>query len=150
VIRWCCSPSCTACDALREISAEILALAEKQGATIPLMVGHRLMGMCLIHTGAIAPACAYFDRAMARYDPAAHLSLTTRFGQDVKVAILAYRSVGLWMLGYPETALADAKQALQYARETNQGTTLMYALGVTPLTHILNGNYATANALLEV
>ena len=34
-------------DALREISAEILALAEKQGATIPLMVGHRLMGMCL-------------------------------------------------------------------------------------------------------
>lgn len=38
-------------DALREVSAEILALAEKQGATIPLMVGHRLMGMCLFETG---------------------------------------------------------------------------------------------------
>ena len=86
---------------------------------------------------------------MALYDPAAHLPLTTRFGQDVKVAILAYGSVGLWMLGYPETALADAKQALEYARETNQSTTLMYALGITPLIHILNGDYATANALLD-
>ena len=56
-------------DALREISAEILALAEKQGATIPLMVGHRLMGMCLITIGAIASARAHFDRAMALYDP---------------------------------------------------------------------------------
>ena len=86
---------------------------------------------------------------MALYDPAAHLPLTTRFGQDVKVAILAYGSVGVWMLGYPETALADAKQELEYARETNQSTTLMYALGITPLIHILNGNYATANALLD-
>ena len=65
------------------------------------------------------------------------------------MAILAYGSVGLWMLGYPETALADAKQALEYARETNQSTTLMYALGITPLIHILNGDYATANALLD-
>ena len=27
--------------------------------------------------------------------------------------------------------------------------TLMYALGITPLIHILNGDYATANALLD-
>jgi predicted ATPase len=107
------------------------------------------MGMYLTATGEIAAAHTHFDRAIALYDPVGHRPLTMRFGQDIKVAILAYRSVGLWMLGYPETALADAEQALQYAREMGQATSLMYALGVTPLTHILYGNYATANTLLD-
>jgi predicted ATPase len=136
-------------DALREVSAEILILAEKQGSTIPLMIGHRLMGMCLINAGEITPACVHFDKAMALYDPAAHRALATRFGQDVRVAILAYRSVGVWMLGNPEAALADADQALRYARDAGQATTLMYALGVTSLTHIVYGNYAAAKALLD-
>ena len=34
----------------------------------------------------------------------------------------------LWMLGYPEAALADAEQALKDAREIGQAATLMYAL----------------------
>ena len=50
------------------------------------------------------------------------------------------------MLGYPEAALADADQALKDAREIGQAATLMYALGHASLTHILCGNYATANA----
>jgi hypothetical protein len=31
-------------DVLRELAAQFLALAEKQGATVLLMVGHRIMG----------------------------------------------------------------------------------------------------------
>ena len=34
-------------DALRELAAQFLALAEKQGATVPLMIGHRLMATFL-------------------------------------------------------------------------------------------------------
>ena len=62
------------------------------------------------------------------------------------MAILSYRSLALWMLGYPEAALADANNALNDAREIGQAATLMYALVHAPLTHILCGNYATANA----
>jgi len=40
-------------DAIRELAGQFLALAEKQGATIPLMVGHRLMGTSLLDTGDI-------------------------------------------------------------------------------------------------
>ena len=36
-------------DAVRELAAQFLALAEKQRATVPLMIGHRLMGFSL-HT----------------------------------------------------------------------------------------------------
>jgi predicted ATPase len=136
-------------DTLGEVSVEILTLAEKQGATIPLMVGHRLMGMWLLHTGDIAAARAHFVRAIALYDPPAHRPLATRFGQDIRVAILSFGSMALWLLGYPEAALADADQALSYARETGQAATLMYALGVTALTHIVCGNFAAASAMLD-
>ena len=68
------------------------------------------------------------DQAIALYDPAEHRPLATRFGTDVGVAILSYRSLALWMLGYPEAALADAEHALKDAREIGQAATLMYAL----------------------
>ena len=136
-------------EALRELSVEILALAEKQGTAAPLMIGHRLMAMSLLHTGDVAAAQAHFDRAIALYDPAAHRSLTTRFGQDARVAILAFRSLALWLLGYPKSALADGNQAVGYARELGQAATLMFALGVTRLLHTLCGNYVTANALID-
>ena len=38
-------------DEIRNIAAQFLALAEKQRATVPLMVGHRLMGTSLLCTG---------------------------------------------------------------------------------------------------
>jgi hypothetical protein len=44
--------------------------------------------------------------------------LATQFGQDVRVAILSYRSLALWVLGYPDAALADGDRALKDARET--------------------------------
>jgi hypothetical protein len=40
-------------DALRELASQFLALAEKQRASVPLMIGHRMMGSVL-HTGAFA------------------------------------------------------------------------------------------------
>ena len=92
------------------------------------MIGHRLMGTSLLLTGDIAEGRAHFDQAIALYDPAEHRPLATRFGQDVGVAILSYRSLALWLLGYPEAALADADQALKDAREIGQAATLMFAL----------------------
>ena len=38
-------------DAVRELAAQFLTLAEKQGAPVPLMVGHRIMGVSLMFTG---------------------------------------------------------------------------------------------------
>ena len=87
------------------------------------------MGISLLCTGDIAEGRAHFDRAIALYDPAEHRPLATRFGQDVGVAILSYRSLALWLLGYPEAALADADRALKDAREIGQAATLMYRAG---------------------
>jgi predicted ATPase len=131
---------------MRELASQFAALAEKQGAMVPLMIADRVMGISLLCTGDIAQSRRHFDRAMALYDPAEHRLLATRFGQDNRVAVFSYRSLALWFLGYPEAALADSNQALKDAREIGQAATLMYALPHSSLTHILRGNYATANA----
>ena len=123
---------------MRELAAQFLTLAEKQGATVPLMIGHRIMGISLMFTGDIAEGRAHYDQALALYDPAEHRPLATRFGIDVRVAALSYRSSALWLLGYPEAALADADHALDDAREIGQAATLMYALAL----HIVPTSYA--------
>ena len=53
--------------------------------------------------------------------------------------------MALWMLGYPDAAIADANQALKDARDIGQAATLMFALVSTSFTQILCGNYAMAN-----
>jgi predicted ATPase len=134
-------------DAVCKLATEILALAEKQGTTAPLMIGHRIMGSSLLMTGDIAEGRAHYDQALAFYSPAEHRPLATRFGQDVRVAILSFRPLALWLLGYPEAALADHEQALRDAREIGHAATLMYALSNTAMTHIFCGSFATATAL---
>ena len=133
-------------DAVREIAAQFLALAQKQGATVPVMIGHRLMATSLLITGDPVASREHFERAIALYDPAQHRPLATRFGQDVRVSALAYRSIGRWMLGYPEAALADADHALQEAREIGQAATLMFTFNRAGITHIVCRNYETVIA----
>jgi class 3 adenylate cyclase/predicted ATPase len=133
-------------DAMRDLAAQFLALADKQRATFPRMIGHRIMGLSLLHTGDIAEGRAHLDQAIALYDPAEHRPLATRIGQDAGVTILSFRSLALWLLGYPEAALRDADDAIRNAREMGQAATLMLALNHTAIPYTLCGNRAAAAA----
>jgi len=84
-------------DALRELAAEFLALAEKKRTTVPLMVGHELTGISLLFTGDIAEGRAHLDQGITLYDPDEHRPLATRFGQDVGTVMLMRRAQALWL-----------------------------------------------------
>jgi tetratricopeptide (TPR) repeat protein len=130
---------------IRDLAVQFLALAEKQGGTVPLMVGHRLIGTSLLYTGDIAEGRRHYDQALALYDPASHPPLAARFGQDVRVAILSYRSLALWLLGYPDAALGDVAEATNNARQIGEAATLMYALAHAAMQQIFCGNYTIAD-----
>jgi class 3 adenylate cyclase/predicted ATPase len=131
-------------DTVRTLATQFLALAEKQGTTVPLMIGHRMMGLSLLCLGDGAQGCIHIDRAIALYDPAQHRALATRFGHDIRAALLAYRSGALWALGYPEAALASAERALDDAREIGQAPTLLNVRCFTSQAHSFCGNYSVA------
>jgi predicted ATPase len=129
-----------------QLAAQFLMLAEKQAAIAPLMIAHRIMGISLTETGDIVNGKANLDRAIAIYDPAVHRPLATLFAVDARVSILGYRSRALWMLGYPEAAIADTDQALTDARQIGHAATLTHALLAAGRTNIFCGNYTAAIA----
>jgi class 3 adenylate cyclase/predicted ATPase len=136
-------------DVIRDLATEFLTLAEKQGATVPLMIGHRLMAISLASTGDIAKGRTHYDQALALYEPAEHRPLAMRFGQDAGVTVLCHRSWALFCLGYPDAALADAENTIRYAREIGHAATLMHALAYASFIQIQSGNYPTAIALVD-
>ena len=136
-------------DAMRELAAQFLVLAEKQGSVVPIVVAHRIMAVSLLCTGDIVEARVHSDQAAALHNPAEHRPVATRFGQDNGVSILAYRSLGSWLLGYPAASLADVESAVKAAREIGQAATLMFALTHAALTHLVSRNYAAAKGEAE-
>jgi predicted ATPase len=132
-------------DVMCNLAAQLLALAEKQSAPVPLMIGHRLMGLSLICTGNFPEGRGHLDQALALYHPTVHRPLARRFAHDIRVSALFNRAYCLWALGYPEAGLRDASDAITFARELRDIVSLMGALKHA-ITYILRGNYTEAAA----
>jgi class 3 adenylate cyclase/predicted ATPase len=136
-------------DVARELAARFLALGAKQRAAVPLMIGHRTMASTLAFTGDLVDAKAHYNEALGLYRPAEHRRLMTRFGQDLRVTCLAFRSMASWLLGYPDAALNDAECALMEARQIEHAATLMFTLNFPILINTYCGNYHAANERLK-
>ena len=78
---------------------------------MPLISDIGLWALPCIYRG-LARRPSHFDRQSHSTIPPNIARSRPRFGQDVRVAIWSYRSMALWMLGYPKAALADTEQAI--------------------------------------
>jgi predicted ATPase/class 3 adenylate cyclase len=136
-------------DGARQRAQQFLSLAEEQDAIAPRLIAHRIMGLSWLIGGEIATGRAHLERAIALYDPTAHRALAARFGVDARVSILCYRSWALWLLGYPEAALADLDRAVEAARDIGQAATMMFALVLCSWLCAWTGNDVAAEDLLR-
>ena len=132
-----------------EIAKQFLTVAEKQARSAPLLMAHRVMGATLAISGEFSAARLHLDRAVALYVPEEHRSLATRFGQDIGVAALCYRSVVLCHLGYLESALSDSDEALRSAQEIGRAGTLLYSALFAAHLQMLCSRFAEAEACVE-
>jgi predicted ATPase len=129
-------------EAICEIAEQFLALAKKQKAIFPLILGHRLMGTSLTTTGDLVRGRAHYDEAMLLCESAERPALTTRFEQAIRVSVLSDRAVGLWMLGYPDAALADSETALEEVRGSGNAVATLHTVAITALMKLLRRDYA--------
>jgi hypothetical protein len=136
-------------DVLRQRAAQYLALAEKHNLRLPLMVGHYLMGFSLVLTGDMAQGRAHFDQALSLHASPTERMLSSPHFAPCTVDMLAFRSVAMWLCGYPEAALASADQAVNNARQIGNASVSMNALAWALDTHIWCGNYDTEKAILD-
>ena len=136
-------------DALHALASQFLALAQKQAEAVPIMIGHRVMGHALLLTGHFVKSRTHYDEALRLYDPVKHGIAATRVGgQDARMSVLVHRARALWLLGYPEAALADIRRAMSYAREIEHAATLMFALTHASFTYVHCGDVYSADAVL--
>ena len=131
-------------ESVSKLATQFLALAEKQTAAVPIVIGHRLVGISLLHTGEVEGGLEHLDRAIALYDRASHRPFVTRFVLDIGTVPKSWRALTLWLLGYPDAARAGAENAIADARELGHVPTLMSALSTTSWTYIFCGSYDDA------
>jgi hypothetical protein len=81
-------------NALRELALQFLTLAEKRRSQVPLMIGHRLMGVSLIATGDFAQGRAHW--------PTPALS---KFAQHSNSSVQTSAAGNAWQLGCATSSL---------------------------------------------
>ena len=78
--------------------------------------------------GQFVAAHAHLEQGIALYDPQQHRALGALYGHDIGVACLVHAALTLWMLGYPDQALARSHEALTLAEELSHPFSLGLAL----------------------
>ncbi|MGO9569092.1 MAG: AAA family ATPase [Desulfomonilaceae bacterium] len=114
-----------------ELGKHCLALAERERSPAFSLWGHQMVGQTATHLGDLISAQEHFDQAIGMYD--IRKRRTQRALQDPGVACLSYKAPVLWLLGYPEQALAASDKAVTLARSLTHPFSLAYALGVGAL-----------------
>ena len=86
--------------------------------------------------GAFTSTLEHCEQGIALYKIQQHRYYDTLvYGQDPGVVYLAYSSISLWFLGFPDQALSRSREALSLARELNHPFSQAFALGMASFVH---------------
>ena len=111
----------------REIGETLLRLAQQAHDPALAVIAHYALGFTWFWLGALPAARQHLEEAIARYTPDQRRALVFRIGQDPGVACRGYAARTLWLLGYPEQALARLHEALALAHELSHPYSLAFA-----------------------
>src|SRR5262249_47924763 len=126
---------------------EFLRLAQRlQGPTV--VVGHICVGTPLYCLGEFEQALGHAQQSASSYT-AEHRFLTWLYGQDAGTMAELYVSWSLWMLGYPDQALAHGIECLRLGREVSHANTQAFALIGAATTYLYCGDWQRVRELAE-
>jgi predicted ATPase len=111
----------------QDLAEQLLRQAERQPEVAPRMLGHYLLGLVLFGRGALRDAARHFAQAIAAYDLQEHRQLAHVYGIDLGVITRSLGALVLWLLGYPDRALAQSQEALTLAQEVAHPLSLVLA-----------------------
>jgi predicted ATPase len=101
----------------RKRARELTRLADSTGDHTHFVLAHYAMGETSLHTGELTLAREHQQAVLSLYDIERDRSLAFQLGVDVKQGILSYAGWTLWLMGYPDRALAAGEQAVAFAKK---------------------------------
>jgi predicted ATPase len=111
----------------RELGETLLRLAQHADDPALAVVAHYALGVTWLCLGALPAARLHLEEAIARYTPDQRCAPVFRMGHDPGVACRVHAARTLWLLGYPEQALARLHEALTLAHELSHPFSLAWA-----------------------
>jgi class 3 adenylate cyclase/predicted ATPase len=111
----------------RELGETLLRLAQHTRDPALAVVAHYALGWTWLCLGVLPAARQHLEEAIAHYTPDQRHAPAFRIGQDPGVACGAFAAMALWLLGYPEQALAHLNDALALAYELSHPISLAFA-----------------------
>jgi class 3 adenylate cyclase/tetratricopeptide (TPR) repeat protein len=136
-----------------ERAEQCFVLAQRTNDPALLQAAHQALGSTLFFLGELPAARQHLAQGIALYAPQSSHSMAFSSGTDPGVACLARQSWTLWLLGYPDRALARSREALALARETMHAYSLSLALSHAAVLHAWRAEVQTvleyADVLIE-
>ena len=138
-----------------KLEEQLLASAREIPDPAYLARAHAMRGEVLVRTGAFAAACEHAALALeSRLSSAQRLDQSLLFGNDNATLGGAVFAQASWYVGYPDRALAQIRQVLADARQTDHPFSLVVALYWSATIHRLRREPLAVRemtkALLEV
>jgi predicted ATPase len=111
----------------REIGEALLRLARRAHDPVLEVLAHPALGLTWFLLSALPVARQHLEEGIALYTLDQHRSPAFRIGQDPGVSCRAYAAMTLWLLGYPEQALAHVHGGLALTRTLSHPYSLAFA-----------------------
>jgi predicted ATPase len=111
-----------------ELADRLYSLAEGAKDPARLLQAHMALAVTSFSLGDLAATREHSEQGVALYDPRRHINHCDLYGQDPKVACLAFGAVSLWQLGYPDQARERSLEAVSLGQELGHPTTRALAL----------------------
>lgn len=130
----------------RDIGEQLLGLAERRQEGALFVSGHELLGLTLLRAGDLIEGRSHLEQAVRRYGDGRDSTLRDGLGRDPAVSCLGFGAMGLWLLGYPDQAVAGAAQATRaaHAAVPRHPFSLAYAMLSTLWVHQFRGEASFA------
>jgi predicted ATPase len=120
----------------RELGEELLSLAERIQDPDLLLEAHHAVWAILLYAGEPAAARPHLDQGLRLYDPQRHRLHAARYtGHDPGVCCRVVAAQSLWLLGYPDQAMASSQAALELAQQLAHPFSLALALTFAAMLH---------------
>ncbi|MGC8531457.1 MAG: AAA family ATPase [Acidiphilium sp.] len=133
----------------REVSAEMLTVAQMPGNDALLIEAHRAAGNCAVSRGDHAGAEAHFATAVAHYDPGVHKANRFAFGLDPFAGAQCLRAVNAWCAGAPGEARRMMEVALTHAQAIDHPFSTAWTLSFAGLLHVIEDDIEQLGVIAE-
>ncbi len=113
----------------RKMGVRLLELAQRNDDRAQMLQAHHSLWPGLIETGEFAAAEAHLREGLKLYDAQQHRSHVFLYGNhDPGVCCRQYAGRRLWIIGFPDLALASTTDATRLAREIGHPFTTALAV----------------------